>query len=188
MSLRSDFIKYGRELFVSGLNNSHSGNMSILDGNNIYITGHGSQLGALSSSDIVCVDLNDTGKDEFASVEIVVHRAIYKMTEHKAIVHAHSPATVALSLDVEEILPQDEEGKFYFQSIPVIVAKDSIGSKEVARLAAPLLKDKKIVVVRGHGVFSASDNLEHAYQWVSSLEHSAKILIYKKIIEMRRQK
>jgi L-fuculose-phosphate aldolase len=87
-----------------------------------------------------------------------------------------------LSFAVEEILPQDEEGKFYFHSIPVVVAKDSIGSEEVARLAVPFLKDGKIVVVRGHGVFSASDNLEHAYQWVSSLEHSAKILVYKKIL------
>jgi len=181
-----DFIKYGRELFVSGLNNSHSGNMSVLDGNNICITRHGSQLGALKASDIVCVNLNDTKKDNLASVEIVVHRAIYKMTGHSAIVHAHSPATVALSFTMEEIVPQDEEGKFYFRSIPVIVTKDSIGSQEVARLAAPILKDGKIVVVRGHGVFSASDNLEHAYQWVSSLEHSAKILVYKKIIEMGR--
>jgi ribulose-5-phosphate 4-epimerase/fuculose-1-phosphate aldolase len=42
-------------------------------------------------------------------------------------------------------------------------------------LAAEMLRDYKIFMLRGHGCFSIGPVLEEAYQWCSSLEESCKI-------------
>jgi len=172
-----DFQRFGRDLFLAGLNNSHSGNLSGRRGDKILITRRGSMLGNLAEQDIIETGLykNDE-KSSLASTEIGVHRSIYMGTPALAIVHAHPVHAIALSLLEDQIIPIDAEGAYLLKRIPVLEAVNPIGSKELEEKLPPLLKEYKIALVRGHGSFAAGQNLEEAYHWTSSLENACRII------------
>ena len=171
------FQKFGRDLFLQGLTSSHGGNMSVRMGDRIIITRTGAMLGHLSERDLI-----ETGLDEdnsnimLTSSELVVHRAIYQNTSALAIVHVHPPHAVALTLALKDaIIPIDSEGSYLFRKVPVVQTEKTVGSKDVAKLAAQMLREYKIFMLRGHGCFSIGPMLEEAHQWASSLEESCKI-------------
>ncbi|MBR4330427.1 MAG: class II aldolase/adducin family protein [Candidatus Riflebacteria bacterium] len=180
----NEFRQVGTDLFIAGLNNSHSGNLSIrLDDEKMIITRTGCMLHHIDHPDLITTSI---GYDDYqtlkASRELPVHRSIYLNTNAKSIVHAHSPHVVAESLngrhiENDRLMLIDAEGLYYFaEGIPVIEAQNAIASDEVAELVIPALKTSKIVIVKGHGVFSIGETLEEAYHWVAGLEHSVKIL------------
>lgn len=179
-----DFIKYGKILFEQGLNNSHSGNMSVRKGESIYITRHGARLGDLGFSDIVKVNLYDTSRDKNASCEIKVHRAIYIANpDATAVVHAHPPYTIVLSLNQEKIIPIDMEGAFYMSEIPVLTKCEiTISSECVAENLPQLLATYKVAVVRGHGAFAIGKDIEEATGRISVLESASRIIYLHKLI------
>ncbi len=172
-----DFKMVGADLYTQGITSSHGGNLSVRIGDRILITRRGSMLGHLQDDDIIETGLerNDSGIT-LASSEIGVHRAIYLNTSALAIVHAHPVHAVVCSLEMDEIVPIDSEGSYLLHKIPVIAAEHTVGSTEVAKLASQVLKEYKIVMLRGHGCFSIGQVLEEAYQWVSSLEVSARMI------------
>ncbi|MDD2422115.1 MAG: aldolase [Heliobacteriaceae bacterium] len=172
-----EFQQIGRDLFLAGLNNSHSGNMSIRMGDRIIITRRGAQLGRLTARDLIETGLtkNDS-RIALASTEIKVHRAIYARTAALAICHAHPPYATALSLTQTEIIPVDSEGSYFTHKIPVFGAELTIGSQEVAAVIPEILQAYKVAMLKGHGIFAVGQLLEEAYQLVSSVEHSCKIL------------
>jgi L-fuculose-phosphate aldolase len=171
------FQKFGRDLFSQGLTSSHGGNMSARMGDRIFITRTGAMLGHLCERDIIETGLDeDTSNIMLTSSELVVHRAIYQNTSALAIIHVHPPHAVALTLALKEaIIPIDSEGSYLFRKVPVVQTEKTVGSKDVAKLAAQMLREYKIFMLRGHGCFSIGPVLEEAYQWCSSLEESCKI-------------
>ena len=182
----NDMIKFGRELFIQGLNNSHSGNVSTRRGNAIHITRHGVRLGDLSFQDFVPTNLKDDKRDKEASIEIKVHRAIYLANpEAHAIIHSHPPNAIALSVTCGKIIPVDMEGRYYLPEIPVLVeCEEVISSVCVAENLPQLLTKYKIVVVKGHGSFAVGKNFEEAYLYTSVCESASKIIILNKIAQM----
>lgn len=181
----NDIIKFGREMMVQGLNNSHSGNVSCRRANTIYISRHGARLGDLSYKDFVAVNLKDDKKDKEASIEAKVHRAIYLANfDIQAIIHAHPPHAIALSLNCKKIVPVDMEGRYYLPEIPVLTkCKQGISSKCVAENIPQLFQKYKIVIVKGHGSFAVGKNFEEAYLYTSVLESASKIIVLNKLIE-----
>lgn len=172
-----EFQTFGRELFLSGLNNSHSGNLSVRCGDRIVITRRGAMLGQLQEQDIIETGLDkDDDKTVLASRELIVHRAIYRETGALAIVHAHPVHAIALSLLTEEIFPLDAEGTYLLPKTPVLSVENAIGSQELTEQLPGLLKEYKIAMVRGHGSFAAAQSLEEAYQYTSSLENVCRII------------
>jgi len=171
-----DFQKFGRDLFLAGLNSSHSGNLSVRCGDRVIITRRGAMLGHLEGRDLIETGLEKNDSNIIlASTEIRVHRAIYKGTTALAIVHAHPVHAIALSLLEDEIIPLDSEGAYLLHKVPVLSAEHTIGSKELEEKLPALLKEYKIVMIRGHGSFAVGQVLEEAYQWTSCLEHSCRI-------------
>ncbi len=172
-----DFQLIGQDLFLAGLNSSHSGNLSIRQGDRLVITRRGSMLGRLTERDLIETGLEKNDSHiTLASTEIRVHRAIYKNTAALAVVHAHPPHATALSLIEDEIVPIDSEGAYFLHKIPVIGAERTIGSAEVEANLPDLLKEYKVVMIRGHGSFATGQLLEEAYQWTSALESVARII------------
>jgi len=173
----AEFQRIGTYLAMTGLISSHAGNLSVRMGDRLYITRRGSMLGLLHEGDVIETALDhDDGHVIMASTEIVVHRAIYDATAALAVLHCHPPHAIALSLETDSIVPLDSEGSYLFHRVPVIAAEKTIGSTDVAQLIAPLLKDYKIVMVRGHGSFAIGQLLEEALMVSSALELSSKII------------
>ncbi len=174
-----EFAWVGSDLYTSGAVSSHGGNLSVrLDDDRILITRTGSMIGRLTPEDLVDTTLTACGdpRDPACSVELVVHRAIYAATGARAIVHAHAVETVARSLFEDLIVPVDSESKARLTDVPVVVSAQSIGSAEAGEKLASALGDRKIAVLRGHGPFAVGETLEEAYQAVSCLEASCRVL------------
>jgi len=169
----SQFQRVGKDLFARGLVSSHSGNLSIRISDRLFITRRGCMLGELREQDIIetGIDRNDRGTP-LASPELAAHRHIYKETTALAIVHAHPPHAIALSLKEREIIPQDIEGQALLPKIPVLSWKGEIKPQELAQC----LKEYRIVLVAGHGSFAIGQLLEEAYHYTTALEESCRIL------------
>jgi L-fuculose-phosphate aldolase len=180
-ALAKTFRTIGRDIFLRGLISSHSGNMSVLTDDRICITKRATMLGSLTAKDLVEVSLDgdDTGT-LMASSELVVHRAIYRATDTLAIVHVHPPYATLLSMTRDELVPQDSEGSYLLQKVPVVSTGEmiTIGSAEAAVLVSETLKDYRVVMLRGHGSFARGDTLEEAYMLTSSLEASSFFLYH----------
>ncbi|MFH1824736.1 MAG: aldolase [Candidatus Firestonebacteria bacterium] len=177
--IKEEFRRIGKFICDKGLNNSHSGNMSVRLGDKILITRRGSMLGFLKEDDIIETGLD---KDDFgitlASSEVNVHRAILKNTSALAVIHTHLIHAVVLSFNQDEIIPLDAEGGYVLKKIPVIKVEFGCGSKEMEEKVSKVLKKFPIVVVRGHGAFSIGKTLEESLDYASILEDISKI-IYK---------
>ena len=172
----NEFRRAGEDLFRQGANNTHSGNMSILVDSTICITRSGARLGRLGWNDLVETSLHyEDAAVRRASVELVVHRAIYRQTSARAVIHAHPPHAVALSFIEDTLRPIDAEGRHYMPEVPVLSVQKAISSEEVAEKLPPILRSTPIVVVRGHGSFAVGANLERCLLLTSSLENACKV-------------
>lgn len=179
-----EFQLVGQDLFAAGINNSHSGNLSVRYGDRIVITRRGSMLGHLTERDLIETGLEKNDSHiTLASTEIRVHRGIYQHTSALAIVHAHPVFATAISLLEDEIIPVDSEGSYLLHKVPVLSAEHTIGSQEVEENLPFLLRESKIVMLRGHGCFAIGQLLEEAYQLTTSLEHSCKILYNMRVLK-----
>ena len=165
----------GKKLIQAGLTSSRFGNISLLDGDKIFITCTGSMLDELDEDGVVEVDLRSScPEDAIASSEICVHRAVYQCTSHQAIVHTHSPYVVAASLlEAREVLPLDSEGRIFLGPMPIVAG--GMGSSALAIAVSSALQDHKACIARGHGVFAAGSGLKEAYTAAAMAEHSAQI-------------
>ena len=172
------FRSVGRDLFLQGLNSSHSGNLSARDGRTLWLTRRGAPLGRLKVDDLIPVSLDHPEPmASAASSEFPAHRSICGNERAQAVVHAHPPATIALSFSRSRIEPVDMEGIHYFSRVQVIETPTPYDPQEAAEPISRALQEAKIVVVRGHGSFSWGADLWEAYHWVSALEHSCRILL-----------
>ncbi len=166
-----DFRKFGKMLDAHGLNTSHSGNISVRRGDRIFITRRGSMSADIRKTDVIETGIyEDDSGIVLASTETGVHRAIYQNTSALAIIHAHPPYAIVLSLLEKEIIAVDAEGAYHMHKIPVLDLKVPVGAKEAAEAVPPVLKNYKAVMVRSHGVFATGSILEEAYMWVSIVD------------------
>lgn len=173
----SEFKKVGDLLFLLGLVDASSGNLSAKVSDGIWITKTGKCLYGLKSKDIVKIGLEKDIRWNAASSEVDLHVNIYKTIEQaKAIVHAHSPYTVSLSTKKDKIVPIDYEGKLFLKFVDVLDIKKWNEAKSAIAQYFSETKNN-IVIAKGHGVFAFSDNLFDALKLVSALEFSSKIII-----------
>lgn len=171
-----DLIKYGKKMVAQKLAHSHFGNVSKRIGDRILISMTGSMLDELEGHIVEVPLFESSPLDIRASIELAVHREIYKKASVLAILHGHSEFAVILSLlhpAGTDLHLEDSEGICLLHEIPIIHG-DS-GSKELAEKAAVALCDHKAVLVRGHGVFARGNTVDEAFVVLSSVEHSCKV-------------
>lgn len=174
--LLNRFRLVGRDLFTTQLVTSHAGNLSVRVNGEIIITRSGAMLGHLEERDLIHLPLDFSGLHSMASRELPVHLAIYRKTGAWAVVHAHPPYTVTLSLISRNLKPLDAEGLYTLGNVPIVEVQRPIGSEELAFKVSQALRALPIMVVKGHGTFARGDSLEGAYHYTSVLEASARIL------------
>ncbi len=172
----SKFQAIGNELFTRGLVSSSSGNLSIRLGEHMVITRRGSKLGGLQENDLIDTGINKNNRSTpLASTELAVHRAIYQQTPALAIVHAHPPHAVALSLTDTEITPSDAEGLSIVGQVPILGWNMEVKPGGLADIIAQALKKHRIVMVHGHGSFAIGQLLEEAHNCTTTLEESCRV-------------
>jgi L-fuculose-phosphate aldolase len=105
-ALRDAVVAGGTRLGARGLIAAAEGNLSVrLPGDRILITPAGRRKDALEPGDLLVVPLDQPANDDAgrglprASSDVAIHRAIYRARpDLDAVVHAHVPAAMALTL------------------------------------------------------------------------------------------
>jgi len=181
----SQFQAVGQALFSQGLVSSQGGNLSIRLGEHLLITHRGSALGSIQEGDLVETGINKNSRaTPLASTELEVHRCIYQKTSALAVVHAHPPYATALSFTEREIVPCDVEGRVLLSRVPILSTNTAAKLGQLAEDIAGLLKEHRVVLVRGHGSFAASQLLEEAYYYTTVLEQSCRLLYLLKALRV----
>ncbi len=114
-----------------------------------------------------------------------MHRNIYnKRQDVNAVVHAHSPFTIGVSISSTRFQHVIEEAKIVVGQ-PVIISNKPSGSKDLAEsVSGAFLKGgsaTRAVVIKNHGVVAVGKDIHQARAVVESLEEWAKILTVSKI-------
>jgi L-fuculose-phosphate aldolase len=174
MDPRLDLTRHYRWLRQYGLNDSHSGNLSVRCDTDYWITPTGACADTLEPDDLLRCAV-DASPPAGASLDAPLHRQVYLNNPGiGAVMHSHGPYSVAMTMSGKDFLPADFEGQYYFPRVPVldIAFTDYVSQSPAA--VADALRDYPLVVVRGHGVYAGAENLNLAYKWTCSFELSAK--------------
>jgi L-fuculose-phosphate aldolase len=140
----------------------------------------------LKEKDLVKVHL-ESGKTDSSeskpSIEWRMHVSIYdKLSKVNAIVHTHSPYTLAAAISIDEFQHIIEEARIVVGN-PVIIANKPSGSLELAETVSNAFEEEEVraVIIRNHGVVSIGNNIHQARAVIESLEEWAKIFTISKI-------
>lgn len=176
---REQLVAYYRALRRHGLNDSHSGNASVRTDQDVWVTPRGAPAERLTAAELIACRLPET-IGENASLDARLHLAVYRENpEAGAVLHAHCPHAIALTLNGRPFVPVDQEGRFYFGEVPV-VSLEGCDYWKAHRDQAPtriarVLASHPACILRGHGVYARGESLDEAYKWLCSLEHSGRI-------------
>jgi len=173
MNLKDDLVRHYRWLRQYGLNDSHSGNASVRDGDTVWVTPTSCRTDTLTGEELIACDMS--GRiGEGASLDAPLHLAVYRANpKARVVLHSHGPHSVALTMNGQDFQPPDFEGQFYFPRVPVITIPYAQYLMQSPQRVAEILAEHRIAVVRGHGVYACAESLSLAYKWTCSLELSA---------------
>lgn len=175
--LRRELVRYYRWLRRYGLNDSHSGNASVRDGETVWVTPTGACADLLRPADLVPCRLGRP-PPEGASLDAAIHLAVYAaVPEAGAVLHAHGPHAIALSLGCGPRLAFDDfEGAWYFpEGVPVADVNAARYREEAPARIAAALRAAEACLMRGHGIYARGASLERAYKWVCTVESAATV-------------
>jgi len=170
-SVSEELAKIGRRVLAEGLVSGNFGNASVRSGAGFLVKRSGAYLD--DPGTLIQVPF-EGAVPPGASRESLVHRTIYRVTPHNAILHTHPPYAVTLSFSQEKIIPIDPEGMLLCPVIPVVDGEP--GSQVLGDRIAHGLQHGKIAIARGHGTFAAGKDLEEAYLVTTAAEHACRIL------------
>jgi len=125
----------GRQMFADGLISSFDGNMSIRRGERIVITRRSAMLHGLEETDLIEMPM-DAAAHPPGSNEFIVHNAIYRTTTALAVIYAHPPTALALSLSPgsHEIVSWEPESALLARNVPILDVEKVLGPKEFANV------------------------------------------------------
>lgn len=177
---RAELVRYYRWLRRYGCNDSHSGNASVREGDVFWVTPSGACADTLEPDDLVACTLDGTCP-EGASLDAPIHQLVYRSRpEAAAVLHSHGPHSVAMSFAGQDFHPVDFEGRYYFNTVPVLPVDYDDYLEKAPEAVAQALSEHPIAMVRGHGVYAWGETLDRAYKWTCSLELSAKTYVIAK--------
>lgn len=175
-----ELMRVGSEMQDQELVNTFEGNLSIKDGDLMYITPGRTSKKALTYDNICVFDL---AKDEQiwggrASSETKMHKGAYTIKEGvNAAIHCHAPILTSYAIANKSIeVKCHPELLFHYHDIPC-VPYGMPGSDEIIEKARPYLLNRNLVLMANHGVLSIASNLALACQRIVSAEKLAKELI-----------
>lgn len=175
LAARAAIVAACARLAARGLIVAAEGNASYrLDGETLLVTPGGRRKDELGPADLVVVGLApdpalEAALDPQPTSDLAIHRAIYEARpEVRAIVHAHPPAALALTLAGEvpdpAVLP---ETALLMPDLPLVPFAPP-GSAELAeRIAATLrgassARPIRALLLERHGVIAVGESVEQA--------------------------
>lgn len=180
MSDKEQMIYWAQLLNQKSLVTARSGNISLKrEDTNILMTCHDSYLGQLESEELVAVDALSgelVEGERKPTSEKDLHLSIYQAFDDvQAVVHAHSPNTVAFFDCYDSLFCTSFEAELYLGEVPVV--EQNCPTVMDIEPVIDALRKNKIVVLGRHGVVAIGKNLKEAFSLVEVLEEQTKVNI-----------
>lgn len=176
-------ISYSRILYERKLLHATGGNTSVRDGDHVWISQTGAELGALTEKAVVKVDLQGTVLEgEAPSKEMGMHLAMYRARpDAGAVIHAHPTFAITLSTLIKEasndaIRPYT--AAFYVRAgrVPIIPYHGS-GANSLHVAVEELAADYHALLLRQHGMLVAGPNMAVTVGMVEEIEQCCQISV-----------
>ncbi|GEK35209.1 class II aldolase/adducin family protein [Kurthia sibirica] len=169
--------KYAKELVASGLVVGAGGNLSMRDGDYMYISPSGYDLKEIKKEEWVKVHI--ISGEVYGSIkpssELLMHLACFRENEEiTAVLHAHPTYSVSVSSTGKEIpalfpdFPAMVKDVAY---IDYVIPTTELLANEVANHA----QKAQVMVLRNHGVITLGKTMKEAYFFMQLTEESAKV-------------
>ncbi len=174
---RTLVAEFARKLAAQGLIVGSEGNISLRAKEYIYTTPTGVLKAELTPSQVVVMDSGgkvvEGGRP---SSEWPMHVAIYqKRPDVKAVVHAHPPYTLALSLaGFDFSRPLLAEAAIFLKEIAVIPFALP-GTEEVPKAMEPYLQKSQVFILERHGAVTLGKDLAEAFNLMLILEQVSRV-------------
>lgn len=169
-------------LFVRGYAFGSTGNLSVREGDRVWVTPTGQPLRGLRPDQLAAIDLDGRAlNDARPSKEYPFHLGAYRNRGEgcQAIVHLHSTYTVALSClaEIDPARPLPQITPYYFMRVApmAIVPYYRPGSLELGEAVGEAAKDHKTLLLRNHGSICLGGSLSEAADRAEELEETAKL-------------
>ncbi len=197
-NIRQSICKIGKLLYDRDLTDSSGGNISVRDGNLVYInprrSGHDHQW-EIDEDSIIVTDLCKVpviGKADMVSREAATHYLIYQnFPDVNAVIHGHPFFMMAFGAAHMDIPAVSEGTRAVIGLQPITNIPEVVpGSIEQAEEVVKNFKRRReiepgcalICNIPFHGSFAAGANLNDAFMYTEVANNCAKILIYRQIM------
>ncbi|GAB5899514.1 class II aldolase/adducin family protein [Mycolicibacterium mageritense] len=156
----------------SGLVVGTAGNVSIRVGDLVVISPSGVDYEAMSARDVGIHDLDGNPVDAVLapSSELALHLAVYRQSDHTAIVHTHAPASTALST-VTDVVPASHYYSAMFGGPVRVAPYATFGTQQLADNVTEALRDRTAALMGNHGAVLAGQALPKVLSLVPYLEY-----------------
>jgi len=182
-SVREELARVSREIYRSGLTYSTGGNISVRQGDILFISKANTAFSRLQGTDIIICDLQGNPLEEGKpSKEVGFHAAIYQQRpDVGAVVHLHSPYSIALGalpLVETDALPYCTYGAVARVGRVPLVEFYAPGHPDLIRRVAQVTPQaENAIYLAKHGVISFGKNLSQACDIAEEFEQNAKIFV-----------
>lgn len=175
-------IECAHEAYRRGLVSGTGGNVSLCDGEFVYITATGAPFRKISENSFVRVDRESGRVVELSggapSKELRLHLAIYQVRpDIKVILHLHPVECIAavLMLQEDDLLPVYVPGHLKKLGRPPQVPYYPAGSEELARYVAYLYRYSDCVWLRNHGIVVGACDADTALAKAEDMADSCRL-------------
>jgi len=197
-NIRRSICEVGKLLYDRGYIDASGGNISVRDGDRIYLSPRQSgehHQWTIDEDSIIVTDMCKIpiiGELNKITRESVSHYYIYNsFPEVKAIVHAHPPYMMTFGSAHMDIPAVSEGTRCVIGTLPITNIEESVpGSAQQGERVVENFKQRKkidsecglICNIPFHGIFSAATDLNYAFLFVEVSEINCKILINRQIM------
>ncbi len=182
--IRADMVEVGRRLYARGLIAANEGNLSVRQGDQLWVTPAGICKGFLSPEAIVRTDLQGRCLDDGrASTETAMHVAVYeRRPDVRAVVHAHPPtatgfAVAGLPLD----RPLIAEAVVVIGDVPV-VPYGTPSTRALADNIGQAICQAQALLMANHGAVTVGETLWRAWERMETVEQLARVALVTRIL------
>jgi L-fuculose-phosphate aldolase len=182
--IKQAIVEVGKRMYNKNLIAGYEGNVSVREGDRVFITPSGVCKGFLTESDILEIDLsgNVLSGTKKPSSETKMHLAIYKNRKDvKAVVHAHPPVSTGFACAGKGLdMSLTAETVLLLGSIPLA----PYGTPSTDTLAKSIVDylEYNAILLANHGAVTLGKNLDDAYFLMEQVEHYAKITLTANIL------
>ena len=144
----------------------------------VFITpGMGSDKGSLRAEDMLITDLDGKPLEgrEGPSVEWPIHTALHgARADALAVAHLHTPYATLFAIAKREFRPVTLQGAVFNDGVPLYPEAQLITNPERGHSLLKVIGEKRAVLLRGHGIVVAGQNLQEVLFASLVLEDDAK--------------